>query len=293
MRSTGHVAVVTGATSGIGRFIALGLARAGHKLVLVCRNRNRSAAARAWIAESVGDCDIEVTIADLSRLSESERAARDIALRYPRINLLINNAGAFETTFVETAEGFDRVLAVNLLSPFVLTETLLPSLLAGAPSRIVNVGSSTSDRAKIDPAKLALGDSWTMVRAYSQSKLALMMTTFEWAERLAGTGVTVNVVHPGLVATNLVRSGGLVGLAWRCLSLAAMSEKQGAESVLHAALSSELETATGIYLKNRKPARPNPRALNPALRERVWTETARLSSHRDHAARVQAITPIA
>jgi NAD(P)-dependent dehydrogenase (short-subunit alcohol dehydrogenase family) len=99
-----------------------------------------------------------------------------------------------------------------LLSPFVLTRALLPVLRGGTPSRVVNIGSSTSDRASLDPDHLVLGNRWRMQRAYSQSKLALMMTTFALAKRLEGSGVTANVVHPGLVATRLVRAGGIIGL---------------------------------------------------------------------------------
>jgi NAD(P)-dependent dehydrogenase (short-subunit alcohol dehydrogenase family) len=272
------VAVVTGATGGIGRFIALGLARAGYRLILICRDRLRAEATRAWIADAVPHSDIALQIADLSLLSATRKAGNDIGANDPRINLLINNAGVFEARPVTTAEGFERVLVVNLLSPFVLTQTLLPCLLAGAPSRIVNVGSSTSDRAQIDPDKLMLGDRWSMVRAYRQSKLALMMTSFVLAKRLAGTGVTVNVVHPGLVATGLVRSGGIVGLAWRSLAMLSLSEEQGADTPLYAALAPELQNVSGVYFKKRRPAPPNPRAPDPVLQARVWAATERLAA---------------
>jgi NAD(P)-dependent dehydrogenase (short-subunit alcohol dehydrogenase family) len=271
-------AIVTGATGGIGRFIALGLARASYRLILICRERVRAEAVSAWITDRVPHSDIEVQIADLSLLSATRTVSSAIAANNPRIHLLINNAGVFEPKQVMTAEGFDRVLAVNLLSPFVLTQMLLPSLLAGAPSRIVNVGSSTSDRAQIDPDTLVLGPRWTMVRAYSQSKLALMMTSFALAKQLAGTGATVNVVHPGLVATGLVRSGGIIGLAWRCLAVMALTEEQGADAPLYVALARELQNVSGVYFKKRRPAPPNPRALDPALLEFVWAATERLAA---------------
>jgi NAD(P)-dependent dehydrogenase (short-subunit alcohol dehydrogenase family) len=219
---------------------------------------------------------MEMPIADLSLLSTTRRVGDDIAAHYPHIALLVNNAGVFEAKPVTTAEGFDRVLAVNLLSPFVLTRALLPSLMAGGQARIVNVGSSTSDRARINPDNLVLGHRWAMVRAYGQSKLALMMTTFALARRLEGTGVTANVVHPGLVATGLVRSGGLIGLAWRWLAPLALTEEQGADTPLHAALAPELAHVSGVYFKNRQPAPPNRQARDPALQDRVWRATERL-----------------
>jgi NAD(P)-dependent dehydrogenase (short-subunit alcohol dehydrogenase family) len=271
------IAVITGATGGLGRFVALGLARAGYHLVLICREPARGEAARAWIVGAVPQASIELRIADLSLLAATREVGRDIAASHPRIAVLINNAGVFEATPVLTAEGFDRVLAVNLLSPFVLTEMLLASLRAAAPSRIVNVGSSTSDHADIDPDNLVLGKRWTMVRAYGQSKLALMMMTFALADRLAGTGVTANVVHPGLVATGLVRTGGALGFVWRCLAAFALTEEQGADTPLYAALSAELAAVSGVYLKTRRPAPPNRRALDPAQRERVWASTQRLA----------------
>ena len=270
------VAVITGATGGIGRYIALGLAQAGYDLVLICRGRTRGEAARAFIAASAPQSKIDLRIADLALLSETRKVGADIVASARRIDVLVNNAGVFESSLVTTAEGFDRVLAVNLLSPFVLTRALLPSLLASAPSRIVNVGSSTSDKARIDPDHLVLGDRWTRVRAYSQSKLALMMITFAQATRLEGTGLTANVVHPGMVATGLVRSGGIIGLVWRCLGAFALTEAQGADTPLHAALAPDLAATNGVYFKNRRIAPPNPLALDQVLRERVWTATERL-----------------
>ncbi|HEY5047838.1 MAG TPA: SDR family NAD(P)-dependent oxidoreductase [Rhizomicrobium sp.] len=272
------VAVVTGASGGIGRYIALGLARTGYRLVLICRDPARAQATREWISDAVPNSFTEPRIADLSLLAATHAIGSEIAASHPRIALLINNAGVFEAKPVMTAEGFDRVLAVNLLSPFVLTRALLPSLLAGSPSRIVNVGSSTSDRAHIDPDHLVLGERWTMVRAYGQSKLALLMTTFALANRLSGTGVVANVVHPGLVATGLVRSGGIIGLVWRGLAAFALTEEQGAETPLHAALAPEFATISGVYLKNRRSVPPNPQARDPVLRERVWTATEALAA---------------
>ncbi len=271
------VAVVTGATSGIGRWIALGLARAGYHVVLVGRDRVRAEAAQAWIAAQVPEAGSEVVIADLSLLAATRAIGAQIAARHPHIALLINNAGAFEAQPVTTAEGHDRVLAINLLAPFVLTRALLPALRAGAPSRIVNVGSSTSDHAHLDPDHLVLGKRWTMVRAYGQSKLALMMTTFALARRLQGSGVVANVVHPGLVATGLVRTGGIIGLAWRCMAPFALTEEQGADTPLHAALAPEFAAVSGAYLKNRRAVSPNRQARDPALVERIWAATERLA----------------
>jgi NAD(P)-dependent dehydrogenase (short-subunit alcohol dehydrogenase family) len=266
-----------GATGGIGRWIALGLARAGHHTILVGRDRARADAAQAWIAEHVPQATTEILIADLSLLAATRELGDAILARHPNIAVLINNAGIFDANRALTAEGHERVLATNLLSPFVLTRALLPALQAGAPSRIVTVGSSTSDSARIDPDRLALGARWTMVQAYGQSKLAAMMMTFAFARHLAGTGVVANVVHPGLVASGLVRTGGAIGFVWRCMAPFALSEEQGADTPLAAALAPEFANVSGLYLKSRRAVPPNPQARDPVLTERVWAATQRLA----------------
>jgi retinol dehydrogenase-12 len=271
------VAVVTGATGGIGRWIALGLARAGHHTILIGRDRTRGDAAEAWIAERVPRASTELMIADLSRLAATRELGDTIVARHPKIAVLVNNAGIFDTGRALTAEGHERVLATNLLSPFILTRALLPALIAGAPSRIVTVGSSTSDTARLDPDRLVLGPRWTMVKAYGQSKLAAMMMTFAFANHLAHTGVVANVVHPGLVASGLVRTPGIIGFAWRCLAPFALSEEQGADTPLAAALDPEFADISGAYLKTRLVVPPNPQARDRVLVERVWAATQRLA----------------
>ncbi len=274
------VAVVTGATSGIGRWIALRLARAGFHLVLPARTEARGQEARAWITAQHPEAAIDVVAADLSSLASTLAAAVAIRDRYPAISLLVNNAGVFRARRERTAEGRDLVLAVNHLAPHLLMRELRPALLAGAPSRIVTVGSSTSDRARIDPENLELERGWTMVGAYSSSKLAVMMSTFETARQLAGTGVTANVVHPGTVATSLIRTGGVIGLAWTAMRPFLRTEEQGADTPVHVALSPDLARTTGRYFKNRQKVAPNKLALDPVLVRAVWTASERLTTSR-------------
>ena len=268
-----EVAVVTGATGGIGRFIALGVARAGLHTVLVGRDAGRGAAALDFIRGQVPGASVELMLADLSSLAATRALGERIAAAHPRLALLVNNAGTFQARRTGTPEGHETVLAVNHLSPFVLTRTLAPALAAGAPSRVVTVGSSAADRARIDPDNLELRRGWTLTRAYAQSKLAVTMQTFEWARRLHGQGTTANVVHPGLVATGIVRTPGIIGLAWRALSLVARTEEQGAETPLHAALAPGLGGVTGAYFKDKAVVQPNKRALDQALVRRVWEAT--------------------
>lgn len=266
-------AIVTGGAGGIGRWIALGLAQAGFTVVLVGRDHVRGEAVRAWVSEQATGGMAELMVTDLSSLDATQALGRKIAKRHPRVSLLVNNAGVFRARPERTAEGHDMVLAVNHLSPFVLTRELEGPLRAGAPSRIVTVGSSTSDRARIEPDNLELGHRWGMVRAYSQSKLAVMMATFEWARRLDGSGVVANVVHPGTVATGLVRTPGIIGLAWRLMALWSRSEQEGAATPLHVALAPDLAGVTGKYFKERRIAEPNRLARDPELTGRVWRAT--------------------
>jgi retinol dehydrogenase 12 len=272
-----QVAVVTGATGGIGRWIALGLARAGHHVVMIVRDATRGDAAAAWIEERVPDSSIEVKLADLSLLAAAQRAGQEIAATHPRVTLLINNAGIFTARRQVTAEGHERVLAVNHLAPYVLTHELEAALRAGAPSRVINVGSSTSDRASIDPGNLELVRGWGMVRAYSQSKLAIMMSTFALAERLRGSGVVAHVVHPGAVATGLIRESGPIGIAWRLMAPFMRTEEQGADTPLDVALAPEWANMSGAYVKDRAPVRPNRRALDPVLVGKVDAATRKLA----------------
>jgi NAD(P)-dependent dehydrogenase (short-subunit alcohol dehydrogenase family) len=271
-----RTAVLTGATSGIGRWIASGLAQAGYTLTLIARDENRAAAAMAWVKSRTPGAVVDIRIADLSSLDQTRATAAMILRGTPRLDLLVNNAGVLCAKRQVTAEGHERTLATNLLSPLALTEALLPALKAAAPSRIVMVGSSSSDRARIDPDNLELEGGWSMVRAYAQSKLALLMTSRALAQRLAGSGVTVNVVHPGLVATDIVRQGGVVGLAWKVMAPFSLTPEQGAETPLYASLSPEMAGKTGLYLKRRRPAVPNPLVENAALAARVMAATARL-----------------
>ena len=270
------VSVVTGATGGIGRWIARGLAQAGHHVVLVGQDRTRAELSQQWISDNVPSASTEVVLADLSLLSSTQALGTEILARHPQITVLVNNAGIFDAKRVMTSERLERVLATNLLSPVLLSRILLPALRAGAPSRIVTVGSSTSDSAWLDPERLMLGNRWTMRRAYAQSKLALMMATFSIANQTKGTGVVANVVHPGLVATGLVKTNGLVGLAWRCLAKFALTGEQGAASPLFVALAPEMSDVSGVYVKNRQIVAPNPLALDAALVNRVWAATQHL-----------------
>jgi NAD(P)-dependent dehydrogenase (short-subunit alcohol dehydrogenase family) len=270
------VAVVTGATGGIGRWIALGLARAGCHVVLVARDATRGDTVRDWIGRQTPGASTEVRLADLSSLRATQHVGQAIVAAHPSISVVVNNAGMFSARRQVTEEGHEVVLAVNHLAAVVLTDVLEDALRTGAPSRIVNVGSSTSDCARIDPGDLELTRHWGMTRAYGRSKLAMMISTFARAERLRGSGVVANVVHPGAVATGLIRERGPIGVAWRLMAPFLLTEEQGADTPLHVATATEWATVTGVYVKDRASARTNTRARDAAIMQRVELATRTL-----------------
>ncbi len=282
------VSVVTGVSGGIGRWIARGLAAAGHHLVLVGRNGQRTAAAADWIIGHVPAARLEVELADLTLLADAARLAERIASRHAAVHVLVNNAGMFSARRRETREGREQVVALNHLAPFVLTGGLLPALRRAGRARIVNIGSSTSDRARIDVDDLEGRRRWRFVHAYAQSKLALLIATCCWARRLEGTGIVANTVHPGAVATGLVRARGPIGLAWRAMGPFLLTEEQGADTPLHVALSDEFGSITGAYVKRRHPVTPNPLALDLVLGDKLWRATEALSGVQAIAASARA-----
>ena len=283
---SGKIALVTGATSGIGIWTALGLAAGGATVAIVARDRGRGEAMQRWLAERAPLGRVDLFIAELSSLTEVRRLAAEVKARYPRLDLLINNAGLGRDRRELTADGFERVIAVNHLAPFLLTLELLDLLRHSAPARIVNVGSEASDRAKLDLDNLQSERHFSLIGSYSQSKLAIMLSTFELARRLAGTGVTANVVHPGVVATNIFNLGGwkgaLVGALMPLIKMILLSPEQGARTTLHVATSPDLASVTGRYWKPPgKEAVPNPLASDRALAAALWARSVELTGAPD------------
>ena len=273
------IAVVTGATSGLGQFVALGLARAGYHTVIVARNTQRGEALRQAMASQVPTASSELVLADLASVAEARQAGDAIGAKHGLVHLLVNNAGLITPRRQVTSEGHERTLAVNHLAPFALTRALQAPLQQAAPARVVNVGSTASDRARLQLDDLESTRRFTPWGAYARSKLALMMATFEWSRRLAGTGVSVNVVHPGLVSTQIAALPGPIGIGWALLRPFMISPERGSDTPLFVALSPTLDDVTGQYFKRRKPARPNPQALSGETTRRLWAETERLVDH--------------
>ena len=275
---TGRICVVTGANRGIGRATAEGLARLGAKVVLVCRRKEDGETVVREIAAQSGVLPDLVTT-DLSSQASIRKAAGDLGSRYPRLHVLINNAGVIPRKREVTVDGLEMQFAVNHLAYFLLTNLLLPQLQAGAPSRIVNVSSGAHSHATLDFDDLQAERGYQSKQVYSRTKLANILFTYELARRLRGTGVTVNCLNPGVVATRMLADYMGVPLAGGALaSTFGAKPEEGAQTSIYLASSPEVESVTGKYFE-RKQATPSSRAsYDEAAARRLWEVSERLTA---------------
>ncbi len=275
----GRTAVVTGANAGIGLWTALGLAKAGAKVIMLCRDPHRGEDARNLVAQASG-LKPDLVIADFASLKTVRDAASKILDRHQQIHILVNNAGLFSPSFQLSADGYEMTIAVNHLAPFLLTTTLLPALeLAGEPrrhARIVTVASEAARRASIDLGDLMTARRYNMMAAYAQSKLANILFTKELARRLPPRPVSANCLHPGVVATNIGNKGGVFGAAWSLMKPALLSPERGARNSLYVATSPSIEGVSGAYFVKQRPASPNPIAEDLTIASRLWQESQKL-----------------
>jgi retinol dehydrogenase 12 len=275
----GKVCVITGATSGIGLVAAERLAQQGARLVLVGRDQARGEAALTRIRERAPGARIAIHYADLSLLAEMERLAAAIAASEPRIDVLINNAGAMFNRRSVTADGLERTFALNHMAYFVLSNRLRDRLAAAAPARIVSVASAAHRGNTLDFGDLQSAESYRGFTVYGRSKLANILFTRELARRLAGTGVTANCLHPGFVATRFGdNSDGLIRLAIGVAkNLFAISPEKGAETIVYLASSPEVAGVSGGYFAKSHPATPTAAAQDDAAARRLWEASAKLA----------------
>jgi len=274
----GKVCVITGATSGIGEVAARELARLGARLVLVARDEARGKATLARLRAAAPAAAHRVHNAELSRLSEMKRVAAEIAAAEPRVDLLVNNAGALFTARQVSEDGLEMHLAVNHVAYFVLTQALRERLLAAAPARIVSTASAAHYGARLDLDDLQFTRGYSGFQAYQRSKLYNVMWTRELARRFAGTGVTANCFHPGFVATRYGdNAGGLLSYGVRVAKLFAISAEKGARTLIYLATSPDVANVTGGYFTRCRLTQPSRDAENDAAARRLWDETARLA----------------
>jgi NAD(P)-dependent dehydrogenase (short-subunit alcohol dehydrogenase family) len=272
---TGRIALVTGATGGIGKATALGLAVRGAHLAITGRDPGRAHAAAREI-HAAGGGPVDVFVADLSSQSEVRRLAAEVLQRLPRLDVLVNNVGGYWNTRRVTADGFERTFALNHLAPFLLTNLLLDRLQDSAPARVVTVSSHAHTGGRMNFDDLQGERFYSGARAYNQSKLANVLFTYELARRLRGTPVTSNALHPGMVDTSFGADdpGGTQRLLVPFIRPFMKSPARGAATSIHVASAPELEQVTGRYFVNSAPKKSSARSYDQVVAARLWQVSA-------------------
>jgi NAD(P)-dependent dehydrogenase (short-subunit alcohol dehydrogenase family) len=275
----GKVVVITGATSGIGEVAAQRLAAMGARIVLIARDPARGQKTLTRLPSLGSSASHSVYYADLSRISESKRVAAEISAAEPHIDVLINNAGALFGTRQVTADNLEETFATNHMAYFVLTLGLRASLLAGAPSRVVNTASDAHKGYTLDFNDLQATKGYSAIRAYGRSKLCNILFTRELARRWAGTGVTANCLHPGFVATRFGDSSGgpLSGVVRVGKALFAITPEKGAKTIVYLASSPEVAAISGEYFYKCETATPTAGGRDDDAAKRLWGESARIA----------------
>lgn len=268
----GKICLVTGATSGIGKATAQALAQMGATVVIVGRNPAKCAAVVDEIKQSSGNDAVEAIVGDLSIMAEVRQIADQFKAKYKNLHVLVNNAGGVFWKRQVTSEGFERTFALNHLNYFLLTHLLLDTLKASAPARIVNVSSDSHKTAHLDFDDLQSEKSGAGLNAYGRSKLANVVFSYELARRLEGTGVTVNVLHPGLVRTGFADSLGAVPAAifGFVMRFVALTPEQGAQTSVYLATSPDVENVSGKYWEKSKALQSGRAAYDESTWTRLW-----------------------
>jgi NAD(P)-dependent dehydrogenase (short-subunit alcohol dehydrogenase family) len=282
----GKTVLITGATNGIGKVAALELAKKGATVVIVGRNQTKTSETVTEIKAQSGNPNIEMIVADLSSIAEVRKVAEAFKAKHSRLDVLINNAGAIFSSRQETVDGYEMTFAFNHLAYFLLTNLLLDTLKASAPARIINVSSDAHTGGKVNFDDLNAKNSWSMVGmgAYSNSKLENIMFTYELARRLEGTGVTANVLHPGLVNTGFNKNnGGLMRFAMRILGSFSLTPEQGADTIIYLASSPEVEGVSGKYWDKRKDVKSIDASYDISAQQRLWAVSADMTGLKEKA----------
>ena len=291
----GKRVLVTGATNGIGLEAARSLARQGAKVVLVGRDAAKTARCLADVRASAPGAEVSSLLCDFSRQKEVRRLAEEVLRRFDRLDVLVNNAGTVFKNRTLTEDGIEATFAVNHLGYFLLTQLLLERIIRSAPARIVNVASIAHRRASMNFDDLFYERGYSLVKAYGRSKLGNVLYTRLLAQKLAGTGVTVNSLHPGAVDTGIWSAAPawtkpLIAILRR---FAFISAEEGGRRIVQLVAGPELSGTTGQYFENGRIVDPAPRARDDALARRLWQESERLTGLKPGAQETDAAKPAA
>lgn len=275
----GKTVVITGANSGIGKATAIQLSKMGATVVMACRDKERGLVARTEIQTLSKNPNVHLYILDLASQTSVRRFARDFEDRYRRLDVLINNAGTIITKRQITEDNVVEMFAVDYLSPFLLTNLLLPRLVASAPSRVVNLASGLHTNVRLDFKDIQGKKHYRASNSYAQAKLAVVMFTYELARRMKLTGVTVNCVNPGSVATNLGRGdAGLFGAVMLVTTPFLPTPEEGAAGPVYLASSPEVARVTGRYFMGAKEQPSSPGSYDEAMAKKLWEVSMELTN---------------
>lgn len=275
---TNKIALVTGATAGIGKETARGIAKTGAKVVLIGRSREKGETVVEELKRTTNNENIELLVADLSVMSEIRRCADEFKSKYDRLDILVNNAGAIFDERETTSDGFEKTFALNHISYFLLTNLLLDVIKQSQPARIVSVSSAAHFYGKIDFDNLQSEKSFGALATYSNSKLMNVLFTYELARRLKETNVTANCLHPGGVASNFGdnMSGIFSYIVWFFKNTFAISAEKGAETSIYLATSPEVEGVSRKYFDSKKDKKSLAISYDEELQKRFWDESEKL-----------------
>lgn len=275
----GKICMITGANSGIGKATAIGLAKMGATIVMVCRNKKKGEKALDYIKSESNNGNVNLFIADLSTQKAIHQLVKDFKEKYQHLHVLINNAGVNLSKRVLTEDGIESTFAINYLAPFLLSNLLLDILQNSSPARIVNVASSILAKS-INFENLNGEKHYRQLKAYGQSKLALILFTYEFARRIEGMGVTVNCLHPGYVKTNMIKNfRGFVKYFFPFIGLFMKSPKKGAKTSIYLASSPEIQGVSGKYFEKRKEVELTEVSDDQEIAKCLWNVSVDLTNH--------------
>lgn len=266
--------IITGSNTGIGKATAMGLASLGNEVIMVCRDKERGEKSRQQIIKESKNNEVHLLIADLSSMNEVIKLSKEIHSKFSKIDVLINNAGIITLQRQSTIDGYEYQLAVNYLSNFLLVHLLLDLLLKGAPSRIINVSSGIHWSAEINFNDIQSEKKYNPHQVYGMTKLAQILFTYKLSKILEGKGVIVNVLNPGIVATNLLSDFNSQPKVFSFLDrLKNASPKKGAETSIYLASSNEVKNISGKYFVDKKIEDSSLASYNPKTADRLWDES--------------------
>lgn len=268
MENNRKICLITGGTNGIGKAAATAIARQGIHTIISYRNKAKAEKVIPEIKEQTGNQQVEGLYVDFESLASVKQMAEEFKKKYDRLDILINNAGIWETKWTETTDGIEKTFAVNHLAPFLLTNLLLDYLKKSAPARIVVTSSEAHRYAGIDFEDIECRKNFGTMKAYGQSKLANILFTKELARRLDGSGVIVNCLHPGVVRTGLFKK--FPSTMTLLSSPFLITPEKGAETTVFLATSSDIENISGEYFSKKKIKNPSLLAKDEAAAKKLW-----------------------